>query len=121
MILPGIDTSSVSTWAAQWWVDRKNERLIKERIWNECVLAVDCRFGETWEDLEDYRSKRYMSLPWQAVETVSSSLMRGAMPQDWFDLLGRTPADDQKAKLLKALLNYQHFKTKKRRKIKNFL
>jgi len=120
VILPGIETSNVASWAAQWWVDRKNERLIKERIWNECILAVDCKFGETWEELEEYRSKRYMSLPWQAVETVSSSLVNGCMPSDWFSILGRTPADDQKSKLMLSLLKWQHFKTKFRTKFKVF-
>lgn len=121
MILQGIDTNNVASWASQWWVDRKNERLIKERIWNECILAVDCKFGETWEDLEEYRSKRYLSLPWQANETMSSTLINGCMPPEWFSTVGRTPADDQKAKLLHSLLKWQHAKTRFRNKFRLFL
>lgn len=118
MILPGLEDASVASWAAQWYADRKNERLIKERIWSECIQAYECRFGESWADLEDYRSKRYLSLPWQAAETVSATIVSGSMPSDWFDIQGRTPDDDSKAQALEALLKYQHYRTKFRSKVK---
>lgn len=122
MIVPGIDSTSVAAYLSSWYRDRKNERIMKERIWNECWLAYDCRFGETWADLEDYRSKRYLSLPWQIVETVASSLTNGVMPSgDWFNVLGRTPGDDLSSKMMEGLLKWQHFKSGNRNSVKEAL
>jgi len=119
MIIPGIDQTSVAGYLISWYEDRKQERLMKERIWNECWLAYDCKFGETWADLEDYRSKRYLSLPWQMVETVASSWTNGVMPSaDWFNILGRTPNDDNGSKAMQGLLKWQHYKSNHRNSLK---
>jgi hypothetical protein len=122
MIIPEIDSSAVAGWASSWYSERKNERIMKERIWNECWLAYDCKFGETWADLEDYRSKRYLSLPWQMTESVTSNMVNGVMPsEDWFNILGRTPGDDSGSKLMQALLKWQHYRSGFRNEISEIL
>ena len=122
MILPGLDNGAIASWASGWYKDRKSELQTKHLIWNECVLAVASQFGESWAEVDAYRSHRYLALPWQAIETVSSSYVNGVMPSDdWFEVLGRTPDDDSKAKLNESLLKWQHFKTGFRQDVKQIV
>lgn len=112
MIAPGYDTSAIASWGSQWYEDRKTELQTKHEVWDQCMKAVAFKFGDSWAEVEAYRSQRYLSFPWQAVETVSSSYLNGAIPDnDWFEALGRTPDDDTKAKMAQSLLKWQHFKT----------
>ena len=112
MIIKDVDTSQFATWGATWWAQRKSERLEKERIWQECWLASVSKFGKTWDNLQDFRSKRYIPITQQAVEAVSSHLTQGVMPYDeFFAIYGRTPEDDARAKAMQSLLTWQHMKT----------
>ena len=117
MITKGVDVSSFASWGANWWRQKKNERIEKEVIWQECWLASVSKFGKTWDNLADFRSKRYIPITQQAVEAVAAHLTQGVMPYDeWFKIYGRTPDDDVKAKAVQALLMWQHqqigFRTK---------
>ena len=117
MIRKDVDVSAFANWGADWWRQRKTERLEKERIWQECWLASVSKFGKTWDNLQDFRSKRYIPITQQAVEAVAAHLTQGVMPYDeWFKIYGRTPDDDVKAKAVQALLMWQHqqigFRTK---------
>jgi len=117
LIRKDVDVSGFANWGATWWRERKNERLEKERIWQECWLASVSKFGKTWDNLQDFRSKRYIPITQQAVEAVAAHLTQGVMPYDeWFKIYGRTPDDDVKAKAVQALLMWQHqligFRTK---------
>ncbi len=112
MITPGVDVAAFANWGADWWRKRKSERLEKERIWQECWLAYVSKFGKTWDNIQDFRSKRYIPITQQAVEAVAAHLTQGVMPYDeFFDIYGRTPDDDPKAKANKSLLQWQHHKT----------
>jgi hypothetical protein len=112
MIRKDVDTSGFVTWANTWWRERKNERLEKERIWQECWLASVSKFGKTWDNLQDFRSKRYIPVTQQSVEAVAAHLTQGVMPYDeWFEVMGRTPDDDAKSKANQGLLMWQHQQT----------
>ena len=117
MIIKGVDVSGFATWGADFWRRKKNERIEKEVIWQECWLASVSKFGKTWDNIQDYRSKRYIPVTQQAVEAVAAHLTQGVMPYDeWFQIYGRTPLDDTKAKAVQSLLMWQHqqigFRTK---------
>ena len=112
MIRKDVDTSGFVTWANDWWRQRKNERLEKERIWQECWLASVSKFGKTWDNLQDFRSKRYIPITQQAVEAVAAHLTQGVMPYDeWFKIYGRTPDDEARSKANQSLLMWQHQRT----------
>ena len=112
MIIKGVDVSGFASWGADWWRQRKNERIEKERIWQECWLASVSKFGQTWDNLQDFRSKRYIPVTQQAVEAVAAHLTQGVIPYDeWFEILGRTPEDDVNSKANQGLLMWQHQKT----------
>ena len=112
MITKDVDTSQFANWGADWWRRRKSERLEKERIWQECWLASVSKFGKTWDNLQDFRSKRYIPITQQAVEAVSAQLTQAIMPYDeFFAIYGRTPEDDARAKAMQSLLVWQHMKT----------
>jgi len=111
MIIKGVDVSGFASWGADWWRKRKNERIEKERIWQECWLASVSKFGKTWDDLQDFRSKRYIPVTQQAVEAVAAHLTQGVIPYDeWFEILGRTPEDEANSKANQGLLMWQHQK-----------
>ena len=112
MIVAGVDESKLVTYATEMWRRLKGERLTKEQIWYECWLAYNKKFGRTWAEIAEYRSRRYLPLSFQAVEAVGSQIASGVMPHgDWFSIQGRTPDDDDRAKLMTALLKYQHEKS----------
>jgi hypothetical protein len=112
MIVKGVDVSGFANHAVTWWSRQKTARLEKERIWQECWLASVSKFGKTWDNLQDFRSKRYIPITQQAVEAVAAHLTQGVMPYDeWFQIYGRTPDDEPKAKANQGLLMWQHQQT----------
>lgn len=112
MIRPDVDQGAVVRHVTELWRDCKNERVAKEVIWDECFRARNSQFGGTWNELQQYRSKRYLPVSNQAVENGKAQLMNGVIPHDeWFNVLGRTPDDDASAKPMTELLKWQHFKT----------
>ena len=112
MIIPGADESKLVGWGIDQWRRMKDERLQKERIWTECWLAYNSKFGASYAEVKNYRSRRYLPLSHQAVEAVSSHLAQGVMPHDdWFDVVGRTPDDDSASKMMSALMKWQHFRS----------
>ena len=52
---------NVASWGAEKWRTLKNERIAKERIWQECWLAYDSKFGQTWVDLDAIRCVRHIN------------------------------------------------------------
>ena len=122
MIQKGIDTSGFASWGANWWRKKKDERIEKERIWQECWLASVSKFGKTWDNLQDFRSKRYIPITQQAVEAVAAHLTQGVMPYDeYFQIYGRTPDDESNAKANQALLSWQDQQTGFRTKFHELL
>lgn len=112
MILQGIDQHTLANWLVTQWRRMKDERVHKEAIWQECWLAYNSKFGDTWREIAEYRSKRYIPLSKLAIESVTSNLVQGVMPHDdWFNIMGRTPDDERGAKYMSALLKWQHFRT----------
>lgn len=122
MILPDIDQQQLASWLVTNWRKMKDERSHKEAIWQECWLAYTSKFGQTWQEIAEYRSKRYIPISKLAVESVAAHLTQGVMPHDdWFNILGRTPDDERGAKYMTALMKWQHFRTGWRKQFASIL
>lgn len=122
MIIPDIDQQQLASWLVTNWRRLKDERSQKESIWQECWLAYTSKFGQTWQEIAEYRSKRYIPISKLAVESVSAHLTQGVMPHDdWFNILGRTPDDERGAKYMTALMKWQHFRTGWRKQFASIL
>lgn len=95
------------------WDTLQRERYLKNNRLIECWLAYNGNFGKTWKNLDPYRSKRFLNLTFQAVESVASAIVEGTLPGDnWLGVFGRDGSTDQvRAKLTKALIQYQLYKT----------
>lgn len=118
MIKPGVPTDQLLQYVVDNWRRLKDERKYKEELWIECFLAFENKFGKTWENLQNYRSKRFLPLTNQAVESVASRWTNAIMPNDaWMNVIGRTPGDDNKAKLAEGLIRWQQYKTNFRNKV----
>lgn len=118
MIQPGVPTDQLLQFVVDQWRTLKDERRYKEELWIECFLAFENKFGKTWQNLQNYRSKRFLPLTNQAVDAVASRWTNAIMPNDsWFNVIGRTPMDDSKAKLSEGLVRWQHYKTNFRNKV----
>lgn len=104
------------------WTRLKNARVQKEYLWQECQLAFDCKFGETWGEIEDNRSHRYIPTIFQAVETAVAQYMQGTIPNDrFFKVVGRTPDDQFKAGLVESKLRWNMYRTNFRETYFKFL
>ena len=104
------------------WVRLKNARTQKEYLWQESIYAFDCKFGETWGEIADNRSHRYIPIAFQTVETAVAQYLQGTMPNDrFFKVLGRTPTDQYKAGSQEALLRWQMYRTDFRQQYFKFL
>ena len=117
MIAKGAPLNELLSIGMDFWTTEKSARRTKELIWQECWLAYDSKFGDSWKELANYRSRRYLALPWLAVENVKSKYVQGIMPsEDWFGLMGRTPDHDNNARFMQALMAWQQNKMRFRQK-----
>lgn len=106
------DLSELLSLAIEFWSKEKAARLAKERIWQECWLAYDSKFGQSWNELQNFRSRRYLALPWMAVENVVAKDVQSIIgSQDWLQMMGRTPIHDNSARMMQSLMMYQFRKT----------
>lgn len=111
MIVKGVNQEAVVNYVVRRWTQLKGERIAKEIIWKECWQAYQSQFGQTWQEMANYRSKRYLPLTFQAVESISSQYTQIAMPtEDFFEVYGRTPDDDSRASYGNALMRWQFYK-----------
>lgn len=108
MIRKDADLSALLSLGIEFWTKEKAARLAKERIWQECWLAYDSKFGQSWNELQNYRSRRYLALPWLAVENVVAKDVQSLIgAPDWLQLAGRTPIHDNSARFMQALMSWQ--------------
>jgi hypothetical protein len=117
MINAGADKDAVVNLVTSTWDRLKRERLPKEMRWNECRLAAESEFGQTWKELANYRSKRYIPISSMALNNVSSKFCQTLLPPDWFKAVGRTPDDESGAILMESLAKYQMDKVGLRAKL----
>lgn len=117
MIVQGANTDALCSYGVDTWMRLKQERVEKERVWTECLLAYNSKFGDNWKNVQQFRSRRFIPMTKEAVENVASNMVQGLMPHDdWFNIMGRTPDDDPGAKAMTALMKWQHYKTGFRQK-----
>ena len=122
MIVKGTNQQAVVDFVVHKWTSLKGERLTKELIWKECFQAYLSKFGGTWLELANYRSKRYLPLSFQAIENISAQYAQTAMPnEDFFEVCGRTPDDNNRAAYASALLKYQIMNRKLHGKVHKLL
>lgn len=104
------------------WTRLKNARMQKEYFWQECQYAFDCKFGETWGEIVDNRSHRYVPLIFQSVETAVAQYLQGTMPNDrFFKVQGRTPSDQYKSGMLESKIRWDMYRTGFREEYFKFL
>lgn len=112
MIVRGVDPEGVVAFVARSWERLGNEMVARYSVMDECRLAYESKFGQTWEELKNFRSRRYLPLSRTAVETNTGRRLQGCMPTDaWFSFEGRTPDDVEAAKRITALTRYQLHRT----------
>lgn len=104
------------------WSRLKNARAQKEYFWQESQFAFDCKFGETWGEIADNRSHRYIPMIFQAVETAVAQYLQGTIPNDrFFKAQGRTPTDQYKAGMVEAKVRWDMYRTDFRETYLKFL
>jgi len=91
----------------------------KREFWKECQLAYDRKFGESWGEISDGRSARYIPEAFKAVEKSVAQWMQGLLPSKrFFQIQGRTPTDQQNAPSAEAKLRYDMYRLNWRRQFK---
>ena len=104
------------------WTRLKNARTTKEWLWQESEYAFGCKFGDTWGEIEENRSHRFIPTIFQSVETAVAQYMQGTMPNDrFFKVLGRTPSDQYKAGMVEAKNRWDQYRTNFRGEYFKFL
>lgn len=79
--------------------------------WQECQYAWERKFGESWGEIMDSRSHRYIPSIFQAVETATAQFMQALMPNDrYFKALGRNKTSQTNAGMLEAKLRWDHYR-----------
>ena len=96
------------------WKSMRDERQVLEETWKRCLMAFLCTFDKKWSTYatQANRSCRYVSLTWDAVQTIAPQVVGAAMGQsDWLKILPSRPGfdqmDDQWAEAMKYMLLYQ--------------
>jgi len=96
------------------WRTMKDERASLESEWIRCLMAYLCKFDKSWAEFANQanRSHRYLSLLFDAIETVVPQLAASSMPgMDWLDIApqreGFFEDDDIWAENMRYLLLYQ--------------
>jgi len=96
------------------WKAMREERQVLEETWKRCLMAFLCTFDKDWEKYarQAGRSHRYVSLTWDAVQTIAPQVVNAAMGiDDWLKVLPQRPGfaqdDDKWAEAMKYMLEYQ--------------
>ena len=117
MIDPNVNPGAVVRAVTETWTRLKQERVDKETIWEECWLAYCSKFGKGYAEVSQFKSRRYLPWSFKAIENGTAQAIQGVMPHDdWFKLLGRTPDDEKGAKVMTALMKWQHYRSKFKQK-----
>lgn len=111
MIDPEVNPQAVQRAVVETWTRLKQERIEKENIWEECWLAYNSKFGKGYQEVSQFKSRRYLPWSFKAIENGTAQAIQGVMPHDdWCKVLGRTPDDDKAAKIMTSLLKWQHYR-----------
>lgn len=79
--------------------------------WQECQYAWERKFGESWGEIMDSRSHRYIPSIFQAIETGTAQFMQALMPNDrCFKTLGRNKTSQSNAGMMEAKLRWDHYR-----------
>lgn len=101
------------------WKDLTQAIKQKHQYWKECQLAYERKFGESWGEISDGRSARYIPEPFKAVEKNVARWMQGLMPSKrFFQVDGRTPTDQGNAPSVEAKLRWDMYRLNWRRTFK---
>lgn len=112
MIDPEVNPVAALNAVVETWNRLKQERVEKENIWEECWLAYNSKFGKGYAEVGQFKSRRYLPWSFKAIENGTAQAVQGLMPHDdWFKILGRTPDDDKAAKVMTALMKWQHYRS----------
>lgn len=107
-----LDQDKVVAAVVQKWSDM--QKILQPRYFfmQECQLAWERKWGETWNEISDGRSHRFIPKAFQTVETAVSQYLQQLMPNPhFFDVKGRTKNDNQNSPSVKAKLLWDHYRT----------
>jgi hypothetical protein len=122
MIIQGVETDGLLSWAKKTLARLDDERGGKLDDWAECGLAWLGKFGRGWKGVKPYRSQRYFPYPYALTNAVVASNVNGVMPHDdYFMVYGRTPVWDDNAKIAAEVLKYGHYKSNHRDEIRSIM
>lgn len=122
MDFTGVDPQKVIAAALDKWVYANTIRRGKLWYWQECQYAWERKFGDTWGEIMDNRSHRYIPSIFQAVETATAQFMQSLMPNDrFFKPVGRTRAAQSSAGSLEAKLRWDMYRLNFRKTFAQFM
>lgn len=111
--LMSLDWDKVVAAVVEKWADM--QKALKPRFFfmQECQLAVERKWGETWNEIEDGRSHRYIPKGFQAVETGKAQYLQSLIPNPhFFQAKGRTATDEKNRSSVESKLLWDHYRTK---------
>lgn len=114
MIIQSAPEQQVIQFVVDRYEELKNHRREKEDVWMDCIRAYLSDFDPIWNQAERqyHRSKRFVALSFDAVESLNAQLLSAMFVGDkWLHMDPGTPGrlehDDTSADEVKALLLHQ--------------
>lgn len=122
MDFQGADRSAVVSEVIKRWTNLTSVRTEKLTLWQECQLAKDNKFGDTFGEIAENRSHRYIPTAHQSVEAAWAQAMQGTVNNDrFFKVLGRTPTDQNAVPSLEAKIRWDFYRMNWRSTFGNLL
>lgn len=94
----------------------------KMYLWQESIYAWERKFGDTWGEIADNRSHRYIPTGFQVASTAVAQYMQALMPADrFFKAVGRNKIAQANSFSLEAKLRWDFYRTDFRDTFEKFL
>jgi hypothetical protein len=117
----GIDDQKIVQTVLEKWTYLNTIRRQKLWFWQECQFTWERKFGETWGEIMDNRSHRYIPLGFDAVETVVAQWMQSLVPNGrFFKPVGRNQEAQFCSASLEAKMRWDHYRMNFRKTFARF-
>ena len=104
------------------WTNLNTTRRGRLWYWQENRYAYERKFGETWFEIQDNRSHRFIPAAFQAIESMVAQQMQGLMPNArFFKALGRNKTAQMNAWSLEAKMRWDHYRLNFRNEMARFV
>jgi hypothetical protein len=107
----GAPSQEVMAAVVDQWMNLNTLRRGRLWYWQENRYAWERKFGETWGEILDNRSHRFIPAAFQAVETMVAQTMQGVMPNArFFKTVGRNQTAQRNSWSLEAKMRWDHYR-----------